>query len=74
MLATDCGGIRECITEQNGLIVPVDDKDEIARGLRYFVDNYSNYDRDFIRDDCKKRFSPETIAAQLTAIFENTYK
>ena len=74
VLATECGGIRECITEKNGVIVPVDDVNKMADAIEYFINNYGNYNRSDIIIDCKKRFSPESIATQLTKIFENTIK
>lgn len=70
VIATDCGGIRECIDEKNGLIVPVDDVDSMAAALRKILDSYSHYDRNAIAQDCKARFSPQAIAVQLTAVFE----
>ena len=74
VLATECGGIRECLTEKNGIIVPVDDIQRMADAIKYIMANYDNYNRNDIRNDCKNRFSPEAIAAQLTRIFENTIK
>ena len=69
VLATDCGGIRECLTEENGIIVPVDDIKSISNGIKYMVANYFIYDRDRIRINARKRFSPKAIATQLTEIF-----
>ena len=72
VLATDCGGIRECIDEKNGIIVPVDDVDAMAAAIKRMIETYSQYDRNQIAEDCKKRFSPKAIAGQLTEIFQST--
>lgn len=70
VVATDCGGIRECINDNNGIIVPVDNIGEIANALNTIINNYSKYNRTDIANDCRNRFSADAIATQLTDIFE----
>lgn len=70
VVATLCGGIRECINEKNGLLVPVEDVEALANALREMYLNYSNFDSDYIVKDYQKRFSSSVIAKQLTDIFE----
>lgn len=72
VLATDCGGIRECLDDNNGIITPVDDIPAMADAIKQMVDNYDQYNRTAIIEDCKRRFSPESIAKKLTEVFENT--
>lgn len=69
VISSDCGGIRECIFDFNGLLFPVDDVDVLADDIKYMFENYQLYDRTKIAEDCKNRFSPEVIAHQLTDIF-----
>ena len=71
VIATDCGGIRECINVKNGVIVPVDDINAMAGAIKDMINDYNQYDRNYIAEDCKKRFSPESIANQLTQVFES---
>lgn len=70
VIASICGGIRECIDERNGLLFPVDDKEALVSALRYMYHHYKDYDRRQIAEDCQNRFSTETIAKKLTAVFE----
>lgn len=72
VLATDCGGIHECIDEKNGIIVPVDDIDAMASAIKRMIETYSQYDRKLIAEDCIKRYSPHAIVKQLTEIFQLT--
>ena len=58
------------MNENNGLLVPVNDADALAKGIEYMYEHYRDYDRQAIADDCKARFSAEVIAGQLTEIFE----
>lgn len=72
VIASICGGIRECIDKKNGLLFEVDDIDGLANCLQYMFEHYQDYDRQAIYDDCKAQFSSEVIAKQLTAIFEKS--
>ena len=74
VIASICGGIRECINEKNGLLFPVDDVEKLAQSILYAVQHIDKYDRKAIAEDCQARFSPEVIAKQLTKIFEETIK
>ena len=72
VVASICGGIRECINEKNGLLFEVNDINGLAKCLKHMYEHYSDYDRQAISDDCKARFSPEVIAKQLETIFKAT--
>ena len=71
VIASICGGIRECIDERNGLLFPVDDVDMLTKALQQMQESHNKYDRQHIANDCQKRFSPEVIAQQLTQVFED---
>ena len=70
VIASICGGIRECITDQNGLLFKVNDVDGLSQCLLHMFNHYKEYDRMAIAADCQSRFSSEVIAEQLTHIFE----
>ncbi len=70
VIASICGGIRECINEKNGLLFPVNDVDALAEAIKTMYLNRTNYNRQAIAADCQARFSPEVIARQLTGIFQ----
>ena len=71
VIASICGGIRECINEKNGILFKVDDVEGLSLCLKYMYEHHQDYDRQAIADDCKARFSSEVIAKQLTEIFED---
>lgn len=71
VVASICGGIRECIDDKNGLLFEVDDVNGLAEALKYMFYHHQKYDHKAIADDCQARFSPEVIARQLTNIFED---
>lgn len=74
IIATDCGGPRDIVTEENGLLIPTEDVNALGNAILHMVNNIDKYDRKAIAEDCQVRFSPEVIAKQLTQIFEDTIK
>lgn len=70
VVATICGGIRECIHKENGFLVPVDDVSSLADALLRVIKENSSFDRESIAEECRRRFSPHVIASQLTEIFK----
>ena len=73
-IATRCGGPEEFINERNGLLVPPNDVDSMAAAMQTMYDNYCHYDCAAIAAETRHRFGPQTIAKQLTEIFEETIK
>lgn len=71
VIATPCGGPEEFVNKDNGLLVPVNDVDQLAEAIEYMSRHYQEYDKQAIADYCQARFSSEVIAKQLTDIFED---
>ena len=74
IIATDCGGPRDIVTESNGLLIPNEDIDALSNAILYMIKNINQYDRKAIAENCQARFSSEVIAKQLIQIFEDTIK
>ena len=72
VIASDCGDIKVCITDKNGMIFPVEDTRALEECLLHFFEHRQDYDREAIAADCQDRFSAEVIAGQLTEILNNT--
>lgn len=70
VIATACGGPEEFIQRTDGLLVKPGSVDELGSAMLQMYQNYHNYDRLAISEDCKRRFSPSVIAKQLTDIFQ----
>ena len=74
VVATICGGIRECINESNGLLVPTENVDLLSDAMLKISQNISNYNREFIAHDFENRFSTTSIVNKLVSIFETTIR
>lgn len=70
VIATDCGGARDFLSMDNGLLCPVNDIHKLAEALFTMYKYHGDYNRAKIAKDCQKRFSSEAIGKQLERIFE----
>ena len=70
VIATRCGGPEDFVTEKNGIMVPVDDERALTAAMERMMRCRAEYDGAAIAAEVKERFSPEKIAAQLTAVYE----
>ena len=71
VVATICGGIKECINESNGLLIPTEDVNALSSAMLKISQNISDYNREFIAQDFENRFSTKTIVSNLVSIFES---
>ena len=65
VIATQTGGILECIDDSNGIVVPVEDIDALAEAMVTMYENIGSYDRQQIRNNCLGKFSASAIAGLL---------
>ena len=70
VVATLCGGTDECISELNGLLVPVGDVAGLSAAMRQIYENYESYNKEVIAEDCKCKYSPEVIVKKLDKVFK----
>lgn len=71
IVATDCGGARDFLTKENGLMCPVNDVKKLSEAISQMYKNYKEYDKAMIASECQRRFSSEAIGKQLEKIFED---
>ncbi len=69
VIATVCGGIRECIDDSTGILVNVKDVEAMRMALIAMQNNPGQFNREHIRDLTLKRFSPSIIADKLIDIY-----
>lgn len=70
VVATICGGIKECINDSNGLLVPTENIQLLGSAMLKISQNISNYNRESIAQDFENRFSTTSIVNKLVSIFE----
>ncbi len=70
VIATDCGGARDFLTKENGVMCPVNDVYKLAEAILHMYKCCQDFDGKKIAEDCKRRFSSEAIGKQLEGLFE----
>ena len=64
-IGTRCGGPQDIITDQTGLLVPVDDVEAMAEAMRTMLDKAPTYDRQAIRQHLIDRFGRDAVCEAL---------
>lgn len=70
-VATACGGPADIITEQSGVLVPVDDVEKMAQAMLNMLDSAQNYDRNAIRESIVARFGRDEVCRRLIVACED---
>lgn len=70
VIATRCGGPEDFVTEENGILIPVDDESTLTSAMERMMLRREDYDSAAISADIRRKFAPETIAARLTELYE----
>lgn len=61
VIGTRCGGPEEIITNQNGMLVNVDDINQLSDALVSMYHDINKYDRESISKDCSTKYSADVI-------------
>ncbi|WP_195264036.1 glycosyltransferase [Clostridium sp. 1001275B_160808_H3] len=70
IIGTYNGGAEDIINSKNGLIVKVDDVDELGNAMKYIMKNINSYNAEDIRKDCISKFSKEKITNEILEIYD----
>lgn len=74
LIATRCGGPEAIITDQTGVLVPVEDSDALGTAMINLKENFEEYLTDDIRSECKERFSETSVNQQIQQIYRKVTK
>lgn len=70
VIATRCGGPEDFVDKSNGILIPKEDEDALAAAMERMIRTREQYDAAAISAFAREKFSPETIARQLTQVYE----
>ncbi len=70
VVVTDSGGVRDIVTEKNGIITEQSPQ-AFAAGIIKLIERYATYDSKTIREYAYQNFSEETIGLKLEKIYSN---
>lgn len=69
VVATLCGGASECINQDNGVLVSIDNIDALAEAILFVYDRINKYNHEHIANECKSKYSSDVISKQLNNVF-----
>lgn len=74
VITTDCGGPRDIVTKENGVILNSFHAEEMAGEIKRTIKNYDQYDQDKISEDCRIRFGEDKILSQIEESYKSVLK
>lgn len=74
VIATLCGGVTECINENNGKIVQIGDVEGLSNALIYMYNHIDEYNKIKISKECLDKYSSSTIAQQINNVLNSVVK
>lgn len=69
IISTKCGGPEDFITEENGILVPVNDSIALEKALLKMYKDIDNYNKYEISQAIGHKYSPEKIAQKNLAVY-----
>ncbi|WP_107855139.1 glycosyltransferase [Neisseria weaveri] len=70
VIATRCGGPSSIVTENNGLLVPTENIEELSRAIITLYENKHRYPAEALRENCLSEFGETAVISQII----NQYK
>lgn len=74
VIATQCGGPEDFVSDSNGTLVPVDDEGALVNAMQLLVSREQDYDRMEISEEVKKRYSAVMIAEKIVDVYQTALK
>lgn len=70
VIATRCGGPEDFVTRANGILVDVDNTDQLVAAIIEMRNNQEVYDTNSIREYVLNKYSPSAIAHSLIRVYD----
>lgn len=70
VISTLCGGPEDFVNEENGILIPVDDKEALKNAMKTMCKNIGLYDALKIKNYVKDRFSGNVVADELCDVYK----
>jgi len=70
VIATKCGGPEGFVNESNGILIDVDNKEQLVEAMKYMYNNIDTFDRKSIARETLEKFSPKVVAMKILEVYE----
>jgi len=69
VISTDVGGIREVINEENGILIPSEDEEELLKAMEFMITNMHQFNRKKIAINAKNKYNYNKVGQQFNEIY-----
>ena len=69
VIATRCGGPESIVNQNNGVLVDVDNGDQLRRAMREMYMDADQYDRRFIAAEAKDKYAYKAVAREIGEVY-----
>ena len=73
-IAARVGGVEEAINEKNGLLVTVENEEELYLAMNTIIDKYHQYNREMIAEEAAGKYSYPVIGKQFFDLYKEILK
>lgn len=74
VIATRSGGPETFLRPEDGILVPKENAEELAKAMKNMVEHYQEYDAKDIRQHCCDNFSQDVIANRIIDVYKQVIK
>ena len=74
IIATNCGGPRDLLCNECGILVPKQNPLALARAISRMSQKYGEYSQDIIRQRCLENYSHEVVGERLIDLYRHILK
>lgn len=74
VIATQCGGVDAFLHTQNGILVPVDDREPLTAAMKYMYTHARDFNHAEISQEIHTLFSPENVARQIMEVYSSVLR
>jgi len=74
VIATDCGGPKEIITRDTGLLVEKENPEELASAIKYMLENLHIYNKDSIRKYAEEKYGQKSFVESITHFYQDVLR
>lgn len=72
VISTKCGGPEDIVNEKNGILVEIGNIKEFANAMFLIYKNINSFDLNFISNDVKKKFGPDSFLENVLRFYRNS--
>lgn len=70
VIATRSGGPETFVRPEDGILVPKENAEELAKAMKDMIEHYQEYDAEEIRQHCHDNFSQDVIADKIVNVYK----